>query len=80
MWGTSRAPEFAAAMNRLSSAKRHVMQQRLEGCELILPPDVFDDLTLLLPVGRTAERAVNTPCWGTYTRSDIYAKPPHPLG
>lgn len=80
MWGTSRAPEFAAAMNRLSPTKRQAMQQRLEGCVLILPPDVFEDLTLLLPVGRTAGRAVHTPCWATYTRSDLYAKPPRPLG
>lgn len=80
MWGTSRAPEFAAAMHRLSPSKRLNMQQRLEGCVLILPPDVFDDLTLLLPVGRTADSAIHTPCWATYTRSDLYAKPPHPLG
>lgn len=79
MWGTSRAPEFAAAMRRLSPVKRARMQQRLEGCVLILPPDVFSDLTLLLPLGRTADNAVHTPAWSTYTRSDLYAKPPHPL-
>lgn len=79
MWGTSRAPEFAAAMLRLAPGKRRLMQQRLEGCVLILPNDIFDDLTLLLPLGRTAETAVHTPCWSTYTRSDLYAKPPHPL-
>lgn len=79
MWGTSRASEFAAAMRRLAPPRRRLMQQRLEGCVLILPHDVFDDLTLLLPRGRTAETAVLTPCWSTYTRSDLYAKPPHPL-
>ncbi|QLH64511.1 hypothetical protein [Serratia symbiotica] len=79
MWGTARASEFARAMQRLSPARRKAMQHRLEGCVLILPPDVFDDLTLLLPEGRTAENAVQTPCWQTYTRSDLYAKPPHPL-
>lgn len=79
MWGTSRASEFAAALHRLSPAKRRLMQQRLEGCALILPPDVFSDLTLLLPLGRTAANAVHTPAWSTYTRSDLYAKPPHPL-
>lgn len=79
MWGTSRASEFAAAFYRLPPSKRKLMQQRLEGCVLILPADVFTDLTLLLPLGRTAETAVHTPAWNTYTRSDMYAKPPHPL-
>lgn len=79
MWGTSRASEFAAAMHRLSPAKREQMQLRLEGCMLILPPDVFTDLTLLLPLDRTPENAIHTPAWNTYTRSDLYAKPPHPL-
>ncbi|WP_168403358.1 conjugal transfer protein [Erwinia amylovora] len=79
MWGTSRAPEFARAFRRLPPAKRAYMQQRLEGCVLILPPDVFTDLTLLLPLGRTADNAVHTPAWNTYIRSDMYAKPPHPL-
>lgn len=79
MWGTSRAPEFAAAFARLPPVKRAQMQHRLEGCVLILPADVFNDLTLLLPLGRTADSAVHTPAWATYTRSDLYAKPPHPL-
>lgn len=79
MWGTSRAPEFAAAFARLPPAKRKTLQQRLEGCVLILPADVFTNLTLLLPLGRTAENAVHTPAWKTYIRSDLYAKPPHPL-
>lgn len=79
MWGTSRAPEFAAAFARLPPLKRKHLQQRLEGCVLILPADVFSDLTLLLPLERTAESAVHTPAWTTYTRSDLYAKPPHPL-
>lgn len=79
MWGTSRAPEFAAAFKRLPPAKRKTLQQRLEGCVLILPADVFSDLTLLLPLGRTAAKAVHTPAWNTYIRSDLYAKPPHPL-
>jgi len=34
---------------------------------------------LLLPIGRTAENALRTPAWNTYTRSDLYAEPPHPL-
>lgn len=75
MWGTSRASEFAAAMRRLSPGRLKLMQKRLEGCVLILPPDIFEDLTLLLPLGRTAENALHTPSWGTYTRSDLYAKP-----
>ncbi|EOW6411081.1 conjugal transfer protein [Cronobacter sakazakii] len=79
MWGTSRAPEFAAAMRRLSPVQRANMQKRLEGCVLILPPDVFSDLSLLLPLGRNAENALNTPAWNTYIRSDLYAHPPHPL-
>lgn len=79
-WGTSRAPEFAAAFGRLPPLKRQALQQRLEGCVLILPADAFTDLTLLLPLGRTAESAVHTPSWNTYTRSNLYAKPPHPLG
>lgn len=79
MWGTSRAPEFAAAFARLPPLKRKALQQRLEGCVLILPPDVFTDLTLLLPLGRSAETAVHTPAWNSYIRSDLYAKPPHPL-
>ena len=78
-WGTSRAGEFAAAFRQLPPAKRVGLQQRLEGCVLILPHDVFSDLTLLLPLGRTPENAVHTPAWITYTRSDLYAKPPHPL-
>lgn len=79
MWKTSRAGEFAAAMQQLPPARREQMQQRLEGCFLILPPDVFSDLTLLMPLGRTVKNAVSTPAWNTYTRSDLYAKPPHPL-
>ncbi|ELD2083771.1 conjugal transfer protein [Enterobacter hormaechei] len=79
MWKTSRAGEFASALQQLPPSRRAQMQQRLEGCILIFPPDVFSDLTLLLPLGRTAENAVNTPAWSTYTRSDLYAKPPHPL-
>ncbi|MBU9819659.1 conjugal transfer protein [Rahnella sp. BCC 1045] len=79
MWGTSRASEFAAAMHRLTPGRRSQMQQRLEGCVLILPHDVFDDLTVLLPAGKNPTAAVRTPCWGTYTRSNLYAKPPHPL-
>jgi len=79
MWGTSRAPEFAAAFSRLPPNKRAQLQQRLEGCVLVLPADVFTDLTLLLPIGRTAENALRTPAWNTYTRSDLYAEPPHPL-
>lgn len=78
-WGTSRASEFAAAFARLPPAKRRLMQQRLEGCMLILPANVFSDLTLLLPLGRTSESAMHTPAWNTYIRSDLYAKPPHPL-
>ena len=58
-WGTSRAPEFAAAFARLPPQKRQRLRQRLEGYALILPADAFSDLTLLLPLGRTAESAVH---------------------
>lgn len=80
MWGTSRASEFAGAMRALTPARRRELQQRLEGCVLILPPDVFaEDLTLLLPAGRRVETALHTPAWQTYSRSTLYAKSPDPL-
>ncbi|PWK94561.1 hypothetical protein C7431_11055 [Pantoea allii] len=80
MWATSRASEFAGAMRALTPARRRELQQRLEGCVLILPPDVFaEDLTLLLPVGRSVETALHTPAWQTYSRSTLYAKSPDPL-
>lgn len=74
-WGTARAGEFAAALNRLAPNKRSKLQQRLTGCALILPPDAFDDLSLLLPTGKTVEAALTPRSWGTYTRSDLYAEP-----
>ncbi|MEQ9927991.1 conjugal transfer protein [Pectobacterium parvum] len=79
MWGSSRASEFAAVFRRLSPERRGQMQKRLEGCVLILPSDVFSDLTLLLPMERTIDNVMHTPAWNTYTRSDLYAKPPSPL-
>jgi len=66
-------------LTALSPVKQKKMQQRLEGCVLILPADVFSDPTLLLPLGRNADSVLHTPAWSTYTRSDLYAKPPHPL-
>jgi len=73
-WGTSRAGEFAAALKRLAPQKRLKLQTRLAGCALILPADVFDDLSLLLPAGKTVEAALTPRSWNTYTRSDLYAE------
>ncbi|MDY7563408.1 conjugal transfer protein TraT [Pseudomonas sp. 5S4] len=73
-WGTARAGEFAAALKRLAPHKRLKLQTRLAGCALILPVDVFDDLSLLLPAGKTVEAALTPRSWGTYTRSDLYAE------
>lgn len=78
-WGTARAGEFALAMQRLSPQKRSTLQARLTGCALILPADRFEDLTLLLPSGKTAAAVLTSRSWDTYTRSDFYAEP-HPLG
>nr|WP_241392004.1 hypothetical protein [Serratia entomophila] len=40
-----------------------------------ISPDVFDDLSLLLPEGKTAAQALTTWCFPTYRRSDLYAEP-----
>lgn len=71
-WGTSRAGEFAHAMKRLPPFKRSQLQARLSGCVLMLPADMFDDLSLLLPEGKTAAQVLKSYSWGTYTRSDLY--------
>ncbi|WP_117144359.1 conjugal transfer protein TraT [Pseudomonas coronafaciens] len=78
-WGTARAGEFALALQRLAPHKRLALQTRLEGCALILPADMFADLTLLLPTGKTVASALTSHSWDTYTRSDFYAEP-DPLG
>ncbi|NYA16458.1 conjugal transfer protein TraT, partial [Serratia fonticola] len=59
-WGTARVGEFAAAMLRLPPVKRARLQERLVGCVPVFPPDVFDDLSLLLPEGKTAAQALTT--------------------
>ncbi|MBC3219722.1 conjugal transfer protein TraT [Serratia fonticola] len=74
-WGTARVGEFAAAMLRLPPVKRARLQERLVGCVPVFPPDVFDDLSLLLPEGKTAAQALTTWCFPTYCRSDLYAEP-----
>lgn len=74
-WGTARVGEFAAAMLRLPPVKRARLQERLVGCVPVFPPDVFDDLSLLLPEGKTAAQALTTWCFPTYRRSDLYAEP-----
>lgn len=78
-WGTHRAGEFAKAMQRLPPHKRSTLQKRLAGCALILPADMFENLALLLPTGKTVAAALASPSWDTYTRSDLYAEP-DPLG
>lgn len=55
--------------------KRARLQERLVGCVPVFPPDVFDDLSLLLPEGKTAAQALTTWCFPTYRRSDLYAEP-----
>ena len=74
-WGTARAGENAMALQRLPPHKRLTLQTRLTGCALILPPDRFDDLTLLLPSGKTAAAVLTSRSWDTYTRSDLYVEP-----
>lgn len=74
-WGTARAGEFAVALQRVAPQKRLVLQTRLSSCALILPADRFDDLTLLLPSGKTVAAALTSRSWDTYTRSDLYAEP-----
>ncbi|MBX6415424.1 conjugal transfer protein TraT, partial [Pseudomonas syringae pv. tomato] len=69
-----RAGEFALALQRLAPHKRLTLQTRLEGCALILPADMFADLTLLLPTGKTVAGALSSRSWDTYTRSDFYAE------
>lgn len=74
-WGSARAVEFALALQRMPPHKRTILQDRLKGCALILPPDRFDDLSLLLPTGKTAEAVLTSRSWDTYTRSDLYVEP-----
>lgn len=74
-WGTASAVEFAHAMKRLTPNKRAQLQIRLTDCVLILPADMFEDQSLLLPTGKTARSVLNSYSWGTYTRSDMYAEP-----
>lgn len=78
-WGTARACEFADAFKRLAPRKRQTLQSRLAGCVLLLPADVFDDLSLLLPANKTPASMLTPHSWGTYTRSDLYAEA-SPLG
>lgn len=78
-WGTSNAGEFAVAMSRLAPKKRQSLRLRLNGCALVLPADVFDDMSLLLPKHKKAEAALLSISWNTYTRSDLYVKCPSPL-
>jgi hypothetical protein len=74
-FGSARAGEFAAAIKRLPPHKRPVLYRRLSGCALILPADVFeDDLSLLLPTGKTVESALTSRSWNTYTKSDLYVE------
>lgn len=74
-WGTARAGEFAQALKRLPPGKRNQLQQRLAGCVLMLPADMFTDLSLLLPAGKTVESALTSYSWSAYTRSDLYVEP-----
>lgn len=78
-WGTARACEFAEALKRSPPRKRQALQDRLAGCVLLLPADVFDDLSLLLPANKTPAAMLTAHSWGTYTRSDLYAEA-SPLG
>jgi hypothetical protein len=71
-WGTAHAGEFAQAMKRLPPFKRSQLQARLTGCVLMLPADMFDDLSLLLPSHKTVQSVLSSRSWTTYTRSDLY--------
>ncbi len=71
-WGTARAGEFAQAMKRLPPSKRGQLQSRLAGCVLMVPADMFEDLTLLLPSHKTVQSALSSRSWAIYTRSDLY--------
>ncbi|QBI65782.1 conjugal transfer protein TraT (plasmid) [Pseudomonas syringae] len=73
-WGTTRAGEFAMAFQRLPPHKRSTLRNRLEGCALMLPADMFEDLSLLLPTGKTVAGALSSRSWDTYKRSDFYAE------
>ncbi|MEN3262528.1 conjugal transfer protein [Sodalis endosymbiont of Spalangia cameroni] len=77
-WGTARAGEFAAALARLPPSRRPRLQHRLDGCVPLFPPAVFDDLTLLLPAGKTAAQALTSWSFPRYCRSDLYVEP-YPL-
>lgn len=78
-FGTARASEFAGAMKRLTPSRRRLLQQQLAGCALIMPPDAFDDVSLLFPDGKSPQSVLKSRCFGTYIRSDLYAEP-DPLG
>lgn len=71
-WGTARAGEFAAAMKRLPPSTFAQLRSRLTGCVLMLPADMFDDLSLLLPAGKSVQSVLRSHSWATYTRSDLY--------
>lgn len=71
-WGTARAGEFAEAMKRLPPFKRSQLQAHLSGCVLILPADMFEDLSLLLPKGKTVQSVLSSYSWATYIWSDLY--------
>lgn len=71
-WGTARAGEFAQAMKRLPPFKRRQLQVQLTGCVLMLPADMFDDLSLLLPSHKTVQSVLSSRSWATYNRSDLY--------
>jgi len=74
-WGSARAGEFAAAMQLLPPMRRGTLQARLAGCALILPHDAIDDISLLLPEGKSAAAVLGSRSWATYTRSDLYVEP-----
>lgn len=78
-WHTARACDFAVAMGRANPTKRLKLKERLAGCALILPADVFPDLSLLLPAAKSVNAALTPHSWGTYVRSDLYVEP-HSLG
>lgn len=71
-WGTARPGEFAAAMKRLPPMKRGSLQARLSGCALILPHDAIDDISLLLPAGKSVAAVLRSRSWDKYIRSDLY--------
>lgn len=73
-WGTARAADFAHAMKRLTPSMRSDLQQRLRGSALILPADMFQEPSLLLPKGKTIQAAIASYSWPTYKRSEFYVE------